>query len=952
MALTPGTRLGPYEITVQIGVGGMGEVYRATDTNLGRAVAIKVLPEAFAHDADRLARFQREAKTLASLNHPNIAAIYGLEEGPAEAGHYVRALVMELVEGDDLSQLIARRAGSAEGGPAKEAGSTGPGLHLDEALPIAKQIAEALEAAHGQGIIHRDLKPANIKVRSDGTVKVLDFGLAKLAGPPEGGHYVHPDGVHADGRSVRLQPDLSESPTITSPAMLTGVGMILGTAAYMSPEQARGKVVDKRADIWAFGCVLYEMLTGTRAFDGDGVSETLARVIEREPDWARLPPTLPPALLTYLRRCLHKDPRQRVQAIGDVRLALEGAFETATSQTIADATGPTGAPHRAGVRGGDPAGPGPLAPARGARLAWIVAAAAVLAAAVLAIPATRALRQAPPPSLPEMRTDIATPATADLMSLALSPDGRQIVFVASGEGASRLWLRSLASTTAQPLAGTEGAGSPFWSPDSRSVGFFADGWLKRLDIAGGPPQTVTTASIPRGGSWSADGVILFTPTSAGPVMRVSASGGDAVPVTRLDRQTSHRVPRFLPDGRQFLFLAQGAPDAAGIYLGSLDSADTHRLTPADSAGAYLPSGWLLWVRAGTLVAQRLDLKRKALTGDPVTLADPVAFDATSASSAVSVSAAELVAYGAGRTALRQLGWFDRSGKALGALGAPDADGLSVPRASPDGRRAAVYRTVRGNTDIWLLDGTRASRFTFDAALDRYPAWSPDGSLIAFDSNRNGHRDLYQKPSSGAGEEELLLESPQDKQIQGWSAGGRFVLYVSNDPQTARDLWVLPMNGERKPWPFLKTRFEERHGQFSPDGRWVAYESDESGRNEIYIRPFEAPAPPGAAASRTAGQWQVSTSGGVQPRWRPDGRELYFIGPNGEMMAAPIAATGTTLEPGAPVALFPTRIYGGGVENSLGRQYDVARDGRFLINTVLDDTTSPITLIQNWKPPTP
>ena len=523
--------------------------------------------------------------------------------------------------------------------------------------------------------------------------------------------------------------------------------------------------------------------------------------------------------------------------------------------------------------------------------------------------------------------------------------------MASGDGASRLWLRSLASTTAQPLAGTEGAVYPFWSPDSRSVGFFADGKLKRLDIGGGAPQTLATA-FPCGGTWNADGVILFTTTTVGPLFRVPATGGEAVAVTKLDRQSNHRFPSFLPDGRQFLFYARGTPETGGIYLGSLDSAETQRLTAADTAGLYLPSGmagWLLWVRTGALVAQRLDLEVKALTGDPVTLADPVAFDATAAASAVSVSALGLMAYREGGADGRQLAWFDGSGKALGAMGAPDKDNLTSPRVSPDGRRVAVYRTVQGNTDIWLLDGTRTNRFTFDAALDRYANWSPDGRRIVFESNRKGHRDLYQKSSSGAGAEELLVESAQDKNPTGWSADGRFILYNSADPQTARDLWVLPMGGDRKPWVFLKTRFEERFGQFSPDGRWVAYMSNESGRLEIYIRPFAAPAAPGGTGQAASGQWLVSTAGGIYPLWRHDGKELYYVGPNGEMMAAPITATGTTLQPGAPVALFPTRIYGGGVDNGLGRQYDVTRDGRFLINTVLDDGSSPITLIQNWNP---
>ena len=895
MALTPGSRLGVYQITAPLGEGGMGQVWRATDTTLGRQVAIKSLPDAFAADPERLARFEREAKTLAALNHPHIAAIYGFEKS---AGTH--ALVMELVEGDDLSQRIARGA-----------------IPLDEALPIAKQIAEALEAAHEQGIIHRDLKPANIKVRADGTVKVLDFGLAKALDP-----------------AAASSPEAMNSPTITSPAM-TQAGMILGTAAYMAPEQARGQMVDRRADIWAFGAVLFEVLTRRRAFGGDDVAETLANVINKEPAWDALPATVPARVVQVLRVCLRKDPKQRGQAIGDVRLALDGAFETAAPLTTASAT----------------------ASASRGRLPWMVATAtAVVGMIALAIPAVRYLRQAPPPSPPETRLDLVTPATDQPASLALSPDGRQIVFVASGDATSRLWLRSLAATTAQPLAATEGALYPFWSPDGRSIGFFTGGQLKRIDLGGGAPQTVAPSSSVFGGSWNADGVILFAPTSAGPLLRVPASGGPAVAVTTLARQNSHRFPSFLPDGRHFLFYATGTPDSRGIYLGTLDAPDTHRLTAADAAGVYWASpsapdaGWLLWVRAGTLVAQRMDVALAALTGDPVTLADAVAVDAAPNVAAVSVSASGLVAYRSGAGSRRQLTWVDRSGQALGPLGAPDENGLLfTPSVSPDGQRVAVARTMQGNLDLWLLEGPRMSRFTFDAAQDQFPVWSPDGTRIAFASNRAGTYDLYQKAAGGAGSEEVLVASPQTKVPNDWSADGRFLLYHSIDPQTNRDLWVLPLEGDRTPWVFLKTPFDDRNGTFSPDGRLVAYQSNESGRDEIYIRPFAGPAASGASASPVGGQWQVSTAGGVFARWRRDGRELYYLAPTGAMMAAPIAVTGTTLAPGAPVALFPTRIVGGGADTGLARQYDVTRDGRFLINTVLDAAPSPITLLMNWNP---
>ena len=726
------------------------------------------------------------------------------------------------------------------------------------------------------------------------------------------------------------------SPTLTTPAM-TQAGMILGTAAYMAPEQARGKKVDKRADNWAFGTVLFEMLTGKRAFPGEDLTDTIVAVMSKEPDFATLPATVPARVLQALRVCLRKDAKQRAGDIRDVRLALEGAFET---------TGPQTASVTASRR--------PV---------WIALGVALLGMIALAIPGIRHLREQPPVAPPETRLDIVTPSTGDPISFALSPDGRQVAFVASGDGTSRLWLRSLDATAAQPLAGTEGGQYPFWSPDSRSVAFFAEGRLKRLDVVGGgATQVVAAAAVPRGGTWNADGVILFTVNTTSPIFRVPAPGGQPVALTNLDRQTSHRFPFFLPDGQHFLFFALGTPDTAGIFLGVLDSPDTHRLTMADTAGVYLApyagtgpavasgeSGWLLWVRAGTLVGQRLDLERQALTGAPVTLADQVPFDSAVAISAVSVSAAGQVAYRTGGVGRRQLSWFDRSGKALGALGTPDESSLMDPSVSPDGHWAAVSRTPEGNTDIWLLDGTRTSRLTIDAARDFFPIWSPDGSRIVFDSNRQGHRDLYQKSSNGSGAEELLLESSLDKAANDWSPDGRFLLYSVFDPQTNSDLWVLPMEGDRTPWVFLRTPFYETAGAFSPDGRWVAYMSNESGRTEVYIRPFAASTASGATANAATGQWLVSTAGGMHPRWRRDGKELYYIGPGGEMMAAPITVTGSTLTPGAPVVLFPTRIYNGGTDTRQGRQYDVTADGRFLIDTVLLEASAPITLLMNWHP---
>jgi serine/threonine protein kinase len=588
-----GRQVGAYQIVSHLGTGGMGEVYRARDTKLGRDVAFKVLPASFASDPDRLARFEREARLLAALNHPHIGAIYGVEDAAN-----IRGLVLELVEGPTLADRLQQ----------------GP-VPLSEALRMAQQIADALDAAHEKGIIHRDLKPANVKIAPEGTVKVLDFGLAKAAA--------------ADGST----PDLSQSPTVTVGG--TRDGIILGSAAYMSPEQARGKPVDKRTDIWAFGCVVYEMLTGRPAFAGETVTDTLAAIVEREPDWRALPSPTPVGVRRLLRRCLEKDRQERLHDIADARLEIKEALTapdtTANSRAV------------------------PL---------WrrtLPGAVALVLLVGLGLLSFIHFRETPPPlTPPEMRLEIVTPTSADPISFALSPDGRQLVFVASGDGPSRLWLRPLAATAAQPLAGTEGAAYPFWSPDSQSIGFFGDGKLKRVDIGGGPPQTLADASA-RGGTWNADGVILFAQTINGPLFRIPASGGEAVAVTR---QGQHRFPQFLPDGRQFLFYALGTPDTSGIYLGSLDSGQTKRLTVADTAGVYAPSGWLVWVRGSTLVAQHLDLERRALAGDPVTVAAPVGFEDTINAGAFSVSAAGLMAYRPAGPSRRQLRWFDRTGKAL------------------------------------------------------------------------------------------------------------------------------------------------------------------------------------------------------------------------------------------------------------------------------------------------
>jgi serine/threonine protein kinase len=881
MALTIGTQLGSHEITALLGKGGMGEVYRARDLKLKREVAIKILPEEFSRDADRLSRFQREAEVLASLNHPNIANIYDLEEQNGS-----RYLVLELVEGETLADRIA----------------PGP-IPVEEALHIAKSICEALEAAHEKGVIHRDLKPANVKLTPDGKVKVLDFGLAKAieTGP--------------------ATTALSNSPTMLS--AVTNAGVILGTAAYMSPEQAKGKPVDRRADIWAFGVVLYEMLTGRMAFSGETVSETMAAVMLKEPAWAALPASVPARVRDLLRSCLVKEPRNRIRDIGDVRIAIDGM----QSGTEIDAQ-----VLQTSVR-------------RSSRVFIVIATVLffMMIASLVTVSVLYFNRSEPP----EIRLEVNTPSASDPLSFAISPDGRRLVFSASSEGKSQLWVRPLGSLTAQPLVGTDGAAYPFWSPDSASVGFFADAKLKRIDIVGGALQSLANAISGRGAAWNRDGIILFCPSATGPLFKVPATGGEAVPVTRLETgQQSHRFPQFLPDGRHFIYFSPFGP-SQGVYAASLDGGPPKRLTDADAPAAISTLGFLIFLRQATLFAQAFDFKRQGLSGDPTSVAEQVAFDPITAAPGFSV-ASGIVAYRTGSAnAAQQLTWFDRSGKVLRTIGSRDAT-LRDVELSPDGKRIAVTRAVSGNQDLWLIDDTRGvpTRFTSDTAIDIRPVWSPEGSRIAFMSSRKGAFNLYWRLSSNVGPDELLMESgrgqvpvPTD-----WSSDGRFLLFQDRDAQTNFDLWVLPMSGDKKePIAFLKSAFEERNGQFSPDSKWIAYQSNSTGRAEISIKPFPGPGE----------EFTISKDGGAQPRWNKNGKEIFYISLDGKMMptSVKLSPDGRSAEVGTPVALFPVRIAGSPVSNIDKQQYAVSSDGqRFLVNLAADEgAASPINLIYNWKP---
>ena len=868
-----GSSVGHYEITAHLGSGGMGDVYQATDSKLHRSVAIKALPEAFALDSERAVRFEREARMLASLNHPHIAAIYGLEESENR-----KFLVMELVSGETLAERIAR----------------GP-IPLDEALILAAQIAEALEAAHEKGVIHRDLKPANIKVTVEGQVKVLDFGLAKAFAAETG------------------DSDLTTSPLLST--MAADGGRILGTAAYMSPEQAKGIKVDRRTDIFAFGAVFYEMLTGHQAFHGDAASEILASVLKVDPDWSRLPADTPVSVRRVLERSLRKDRNRRFQSAADVRIEIEEALAE-----------PVGGRHQT---------PSRVASQRRERLAWTLAGALLIAAVGFAIPAINHFRESPRVDLAETRLDIVTPTTSDPASFAISPDGRSLVYVASGDGNLRLWLRPLSSAKAQPLAGTEGATRPFWSPDGKSVAFFATGKLKRLDIGGGLPQALadtlqgSSSLNAQSGTWSPNGMILFNPGNGDVLLRVPAAGGEVVAATKdaPPQHNDHRFPQFLPDGRKFLFYAQGTE--GGVYMGSLDSPDIKRLTLADTYALYVPTGWMLYMRQGTLTAQRFDPVQGELSGEPVTVAEPVT------AGAFSVSPSGLIAYRLGPVSeRRQLTWFDRTGRIVGTLGNPDDNQLRNPDLAPDGRRVAVDRVVQGNSDLWIMDAARITRLTFDSKNDTFPSWSPDGTRIAFLSNRKGVNDVYWKASDGAGSEELLHESPTAKTLSDYSPDGRWLLLAENGNL---DLTILPLQGDRTPRLFLRTGFGKINNRFSPDGKWVSYQTDESGRYEIYVRSFPEP----------GGEWQISTGGGTGARWHPDGKELFYIAPDGTLMSVSITTQGTTLVPGTPRPLFQSPIALGPLSNTRA-QYDVAPDGRFLINVTVDDP-APITVLQNWNP---
>jgi Tol biopolymer transport system component len=872
-SLVVGTRVGHYEVVSLIGAGGMGEVCRARDTKLNRDVALKVLPEAFAADPSRMSRFQREAQLLATLNHPHIAAVYGLEEGQPEGGHYVRrAIVMELVEGRTLAELIER----------------GP-VPLDEALQIARQIAEALEYAHDKGVIHRDLKPANIKVTPDGSVKVLDFGLAKALG---------------DNTDSSIDPGSSMSPTLSLAASFAGV--ILGTAAYMAPEQAKGKTVDRRADVWAFGVVLYEMLTGLRLFGGDSIAETLAGVIKEPIGFGSLPAGTPPALRRLVSRCLERDVRRRLQSIGEARIVIEDLIGGVSNGNDEPRRAQTSAARRL--------------------LPWAVAGAAVLAAAGVSAWAWTRLA---PAVVPVTRFLMAPPDGATLTAtapnasqLAVSPDGRFIAFLADEPGHERaIWIRALDSLNARRLDRTEGASFPFWSHDARHVAYFANGKLMRIPLDGGSPQAICDAASGEGGAWapgSGEGVIVFSPDGRGPLQRVSATGGAPSPVTTLaDGQISHSFPQFLPDGERFLYLAEGK--SPGVWVQSPGLGPATHIIDVIGRAMVSPPGVLLYMRDNTLLAQRWNLDNLELEGDARPIAEGVRSGAGNGRNAFSVSATGVLAYrqttGGGSA---QLIWYTRAGKPAGEV-LPAGDFGEI-QLSPDNRRVAVMRGDGIQIDLWVKDLVSGvmSRLTAADGREGEAVWSPDSSRVIYIHVRDGKRTFYETLIGSGKHTALAVESVGTMWMDDWTPDGTR-LVTHGDTGGSIQLTPVSRDGSAASAPIKPQQvFDETYGvdlaRVSPDGKWVAYTSFESGRAEIALALFPS----------FANRRQITTGGGVQPLWRADSRELFFLATPQTLSAVDVSASGDT---GPVRTLFPTSINPASGSNN----YAVGRDGqRFLI----------------------
>jgi eukaryotic-like serine/threonine-protein kinase len=874
-----GRRVGVYEIQGLIGAGGMGDVYRAKDTRLGRDVALKILPEAFTRNRDRLNRFEREARTLAALNHPNIASIYGVEESDG-----IRALVLELVEGETLAERLVRQP---------------EGIPIADILAAASQIVDALECAHDKGIVHRDLKPSNIAFTLAGTVKVLDFGLAKLT-------------TEADSDAAS-----SSDPPITC-INSTSAGLLVGTVAYMSPEQARAQRVDKRTDIWAFGCVLYEMLTAFAPFSGSTLQETLAAILENEPDWSALPAQTGPAIRRLLRRCLEKDQRRRLHDIADARLDIQENETGAVNEL----------PER-----------------RRQRWVWAIGIAGLLI--VFTVWQVLAPRLMLPESNREWGRNVVTfaiespPGTEiSAFHFAISPDGRNLTWVAAGKGGvRRLWVRPLDSQTARELPGTEDASYPFWSPDSRSIGFIARGSVKRLDLAAGSVQTVAkTAAATQGAAWGSNNTIVF-PTRVA-LYAVSATGsGEPRLMAEVDRtrqEDSLRFPHFLPDGRNFVYVARsGRRENSSAYIANVDGEQPQRLFPVASKVEYA-AGHLLFTQNGSLMARAFDPATRRV-GEAFRVADQVGHDMRGLAGYFTVSN-DVVAYRQFSDPGSVLRWFDRSGKPLEILGAPRQ--YSRFRIAPDGRRVATAfpdeRT--GSPSIWILDkGQVLQRLTLAGVHEWQPIWSPEGDRIVFGSNRNGPQNLYIKAATGSGRDEPLVLANEVVSAESWSRGD-FLAYFLNRTTTRRDLLVRRIAGgiENRDFTTIAASEADEHtARFSPDEAWIAYVSDETGRPEVYVQPF----PP------TSERWQISVNGAVEPNWGPAGDELIYLGLDGKLTAVAVDTTASIFRVTSSNTLFET-LASNDPDNN---RYDVAPDGkRFLIKVPVPASPSePIVVLVNW-----
>jgi serine/threonine protein kinase len=873
MTLTSGARLGPYEIQTPLGAGGMGEVYKASDVRLNRTVAIKILPTHFSADDQMKLRFEREAKTVAALNHPNICALYDI-------GHHNDSdfLVMEFVDGETLASRLKRGA-----------------LPLDQVLKIGIQIADALDRAHRAGILHRDLKPSNIMVGKTG-VKLLDFGLAKLQ------HSEQTDGM------LGMSAAITETP-------LTGQGTIVGTLHYMAPERLEGGEADQRADIWALGCILYEMAAGGRTFEGASRAGVIAAILQRSPEpLSHRQPLTPPALERLVARCIEKDPENRWQNARDVLLELRAIASGDVSSSRIEAVTP-----------------------RRRRFQGAVAAVA-LAVLLIALWWWSGLATKQSAQVLRLSVFVGTDAL-EPGAPVISPDGTQLAFVASGtDGTSRLWLRPLDSLSQRAIDDSEGATAPFWSPDSRYLAFFARGKLKKVELGGNAPQVIADAPNGVGGSWNQAGVIIFAPDTGAGLHRVSAWGGNSVPLTKIEssvRSTTHLSPWFLPDGDHFLYVSQELGElGSGVYVTSLRHPEqSKRLLDADSNAAY-SSGVLLYARRNTLMAQPFDAQRLELGGEAVSIAQNIAFAAARGSYwAFSVSSTGILCYMNGNRARRQFVWFNRDGRILGKIGPPghyrDFD------LSPNGKELVVAREdpERGLNDLWLMDLERGTVSRLGAESVTDPIWSPDGARVAFSVQKKLFFDIYQQAPAANTRDEAVVTSEQSKFVEDWSKDGRFIIYETGNG-TRFDLWFVPTFGPREPRPFLQTPYKKDEPHFSPDGRWVAFNANDTGRWEVYIASF-----PDAQH-----KYQVSATGGAQPRWRRDGRELFYLSLDGTMMVVKSKAA-DGFSAGVPAPLFGTPLQTNGGSD----QYAVTADGeRFLLNTVLETEKSPtFTAVLNW-----